>query len=137
MKKTQWYKFVRFGFFSKTIKRYEEAIDSMYNEQEDISICFNQKPYMVIVDGNGIDIAACLWLEDANDEREFSIVVHPDHRQKGLAGWLMKEFVHDILTKKIKDTVCCEPVNPIMHKMILKYGFSPEYKGSKYWTYEF
>jgi len=128
------YKFIRFGFFSKAIKKYEDDISKFYSSQDEIYICFDQRPYMIFVDDK--KIIACLWLEKDDNEREFSIVVHPGYRQQGIASLLMKELVSDILTKKIKETVCCVPVNPFMLRLIERHSFSQDYRNSEYWTYE-
>lgn len=84
----------------------------------------------------GDKIVSCLWLEDEEDEREFSVVTIGDHERKGLATQLITELVNDAFSKKIKEQICCIPIHPSIKKIVKRLGFEEEYKNSGTWYHE-
>jgi GNAT superfamily N-acetyltransferase len=104
------------------------------DSQDDIRIRDGQKPYLGVLDGK--KLVACLWLDKEEDECEFSIITHPEHRNKGYAHRLLKELLADKFSGKISGELVCEPVNPSILKMIKEYKFSPDYGNSDFWSFD-
>lgn len=129
------YKFIRFGFRSKSIKRYARSIKNLYMSQDNISIFAYQFPYMVMVKEN--QVVSCIWIERTKEDgNEFSIITHPDHRKNGLAEKLIKELVHDKFMNRIRGELFCEPIHPTVKRIIKKFKFKPEFDNSTFWEFD-
>jgi len=114
--------------------KYTEQLFKLDDSQDDIRIRDGQKPYFGILDRK--QLVACLWLDKEEDECEFSIITHPEHRNKGYAHRLLKELLADKFSGKISGELVCEPVNASILKMIKEYKFSPDYGNSDFWSFD-
>lgn len=111
---------------------YTKQLLQLNNSQDEIRIRDDQKPYLGILDGK--KLVACLWLDKEEDECEFSIITHPQHRNNGYAHKLLRELLVDKFSGKISEEIICEPVNTSILRMIKQYKFSQDY--GEFWSFD-